>query len=171
MPFIPRVSAWVVPSLALFREFRQGVWWICIFPVPHIIILPFTFLIQRTWKCVCDSITATEHDTGATSQFSSGSVCAANPSPLMLELFILWNGPLCTHVSLWSRLWSEHRAQSFWLGQIYLGLGIRVGLASWAHFGVTYGACAHRNCDNWFLALKICLLLLSFFLFPGGNHC
>lgn len=66
----------------------------------------------------------------------------------VLQLCFLWNGHLCTQVSLWSRLWSEHRAQSFLLGWMYFGPGIRVGFASWAHFGVTYGACAHRNGDN-----------------------
>lgn len=88
------------------------------------------------------------HDTGATSQFSSGSICAANPSPLRARAFPfmkwapLYSGVFVTHVIVGTQssvvfTWTN----IFWPG-------IRVGFASWAHFGVTYGACAHRNCDN-----------------------
>ena len=56
--FIPRVSAWVVHARILCAECRQGVFWICIFPVSHIVILPFTFLTRRTWQYVCDGVLA-----------------------------------------------------------------------------------------------------------------
>lgn len=83
-------------------------------------------------------------DTGATSQFSSPSICAANPSLLHNLAF-----PYVKWTPLYSRVFVKQvvvRTQSSvvltWTNVFW------PRFASWAHFGVTYGACTHRNCDS-----------------------
>lgn len=56
--FTPRAVAWVVHPRTLCTECTQGLLWVYILPVSHVIMLPFTFLIQRTWKYICDSVVA-----------------------------------------------------------------------------------------------------------------
>lgn len=87
----------------------------------------FVTVLLQPWLSTCD--------TGATPPGSSlFHLCWQILHLCMLQLFLLWNGHLCTYLSLWSRLWSEYRAQSFLLERIYFVPGLPVGFASWARF-------------------------------------